>query len=187
MSVRNFITYNIEALKISSTSLWRHWILDNPAREKQPTSHVTFRTPLALFVKTHIIRIIPASRLPCRIHRQRLGPSGSRRLRDSRFSSKCSKSVKRPSWNEKYENPGVKKPSGWLCLLPKHKRRDTLSLLSLLLLHHRPHLHVTFVTSPFRICNSQRLAYLFKEHKNFILSDHFAVSRKYKKRKLKRW
>ena len=31
MSVRNFITYNIEALKISSTSLWRHWILDNPA------------------------------------------------------------------------------------------------------------------------------------------------------------
>ena len=46
MSVRNFITYNIEALKISSTSLWRHWILDNPAREKQPTSHVTFRTAL---------------------------------------------------------------------------------------------------------------------------------------------
>ena len=109
----------------------------------------------SFFVKTHIIRIIPASRLPCRIHRQRLGPSGSRRLRDSRFSSKCSKSVKRPSWNEKYENPGVKKPSAWLCLLPKHKRRDTLSLLSLLLLHHRPHLHVTFVTfvtSPFRIC-----------------------------------
>ena len=44
MSVRNFITYNIEALKISSTSLWRHWILDNPAREKQPTSHVTLVT-----------------------------------------------------------------------------------------------------------------------------------------------
>ena len=41
MSVRNFITYNIEALKISSTSLWRHWILDNPHREKQPFSHVT--------------------------------------------------------------------------------------------------------------------------------------------------
>ena len=110
---------------------------------------------------------ITSAFLSCRIHRQRLGPSGSRRLRDSRFSSKCSKSVKRPSWNEKYENPGVKKPSAWLCLLPKHKRRDTLSLLSLLLLHHRPHLHVTFVTfvtSPFRICNSQRLAHLFKEH-----------------------
>ena len=47
MSVWNFITYNIEAVKISSTSLWRHWILDNPHREKQPFSHVTLLARVA--------------------------------------------------------------------------------------------------------------------------------------------
>ena len=41
MSVSNFITYNIEAVKISSTSVWRHCLLNNPHREKQPFSHVT--------------------------------------------------------------------------------------------------------------------------------------------------
>ena len=41
VSVWNFITYNIEAVKISSTSIWRHCLLNNPHREKQPISHVT--------------------------------------------------------------------------------------------------------------------------------------------------
>ena len=44
VSVWNFITYNIEAIKISSTSTWRHCVFDNTPREKQHTSHVTLVT-----------------------------------------------------------------------------------------------------------------------------------------------
>ena len=39
MSILNFITYNIEAVKISSRCLWRHCVSDNAPRKKQRTSH----------------------------------------------------------------------------------------------------------------------------------------------------
>ena len=137
-------------------------------------------------VKTHIIRIIPASRLPCRVHRQRLGPSRSRRLRDSRFSFKCSKSVKRPSWNEKYENPGAKKPSASFLNIREETHSPCLAYFS-----YTIDLTFSWPSWPPRFeyaTLSAWLTYLENIIKNFVLSDQFTVSRKkYKKRKLKHW
>ena len=70
VSVSNFITYNIEAIKISSTTSWCHCVFDNTHREKQHTSHVTLVTRRGPIIREDTIICCFSRRLP----RLYLGP-----------------------------------------------------------------------------------------------------------------